>query len=214
MQLIKHNENRPVTEEQREAMLEAATAAYGDFLTALGFDWNNDAHMKDTPRRVSKAWMEDLISGCLTEPPKVTAFPNDTGFTGLICQTNIPVISMCAHHNLPFIGLAHVAYIPKKENGLVVGLSKLNRIVDHFARRPNVQESLTKQVHSYLDKIIENNRGIAVIVESQHFCVRCRGVQHNSAMVTSEMSGYFHTNEVGTRAEFMQLIANNRKPIV
>lgn len=192
-------------------MIEEAAIHYGAFLEALGFDWKMDPHTKDTPKRVAKAWVHDLISGTNSRPPKVTAFPNDEGYTGLICQTHIPVTSLCAHHNLAFTGIAHVAYIPGKDtSSKVVGLSKLNRIVDFYSRRPNIQESLTKQIHDQIDRLCEGNRGVAVVLEAQHSCVACRGVRHNSKMMTSQLSGYFHTNEVGTRVEFFSLINQSR----
>jgi GTP cyclohydrolase I len=180
-------------------------------LTALGFDWKADPHSDRTPHRVAKAWVNDLIAGSINPEPEVTAFPNDEGYTGLICQTRIPVMSMCAHHNLTFSGVAHVAYIAGKEKtDLVVGLSKLNRIVDFYSRRPNIQESLTKQIHDHIDRLCIGNRGVAVVIESQHNCVKCRGVKHDSVMKTSQMSGYFHTNEIGTRQEFFHLIDQSR----
>jgi GTP cyclohydrolase I len=118
---------------------------------------------------------------------------------------------MCAHHNLAFHGLAHVAYIPGKEKtDMVVGLSKLNRIVDFYSRRPNIQESLTKQIHDHIEKLCVGNRGVAVVIESQHNCVKCRGIKQDSVMKTSQMSGYFFTNEIGTRQEFFHLIDSSR----
>jgi GTP cyclohydrolase I len=209
--LQKANGNMPRTEEEKAQMIEQAAEYYGQFLTALGFDWKADPHSANTPMRVSKAWVNDLIKGSLSEEPVVTSFPNDQGYTGLICQTRIPVISMCSHHNLQFLGLAHVAYIPGKETtDRVIGLSKLNRIVDFYARRPQVQESLTKQIHDHVDKLCVGNRGVAVIIESTHNCVRCRGLNHESVMKTSQLSGYFFTNEIGTRSELFSLIENNR----
>jgi GTP cyclohydrolase I len=212
MELIKKvNGNLPRTEAEKKQMIEQAAKYYGEFLTALGFDWAADPHSANTPKRVSKAWVNDLIKGSLSEEPEVTAFPNDEGYTGLICQTRIPVMSMCAHHNLTFSGVAHVAYIPGKEKtDMVIGLSKLNRIVDFYSRRPNIQESLTKQIHDHINKLCIGNRGVAVVVESQHNCVKCRGIKQDSVMKTSQMSGYFWTNEVGTRHEFFALIDQSR----
>lgn len=212
MQLIsKANGNIVRTPEEKAQMIEQAAEFYGKFLTALGFDWAADPHSANTPKRVAKAWVNDLIAGSINPEPEVTAFPNDEGYTGLICQTRIPVISMCAHHNLTFSGVAHVAYIPGKKNtDMVIGLSKLNRIVDFYSRRPNIQESLTKQIHDKIDELCVGNRGVAVVIESQHNCVLCRGVKHDSVMKTSQMSGYFWTNEVGTRAEFFNLIDQSR----
>lgn len=209
--LHKINGNLPRSNKEKQQMIRNAAKHYAKFLTAMGFDWEADPHSKDTPTRVAKAWVNDLISGSVNEAPAVTAFPNDEGYTGIICQTGIPVISMCAHHNLPFTGMCHLAYIAgKKKEHTVVGLSKLNRIVDFYARRPNIQESLTKQIHDHVDSLCEGNRGVAVVIESQHNCVKCRGIKQESIMKTSQMSGYFWTNEVGTRAEFFALIDQSR----
>ena len=212
MELLKKaNGNLPRTEEEKIKMIEEGAKHYGRFLNALGFDWEADPHSKDTPRRVAKAWVNDLIVGSISEPPSVTTFPNDGGYTGLICQTRIPVVSMCAHHNLAFSGVAHVAYIPgKREGAQVLGLSKLNRIVEWYGRRPNIQENLTKQIHSHINELCVGNRGVAVVIESTHTCASFRGVKHDSVMKTSELSGYFHTNEVGTRVEFFSLIDQSR----
>jgi len=209
--LEKSNGNLPRTEEEKQYMIEQAAIYYGKFLNALGFDWTKDQHSANTPKRVAKAWINDLIAGSVNPEPVITSFPNDEGYTGLICQTKIPVMSMCAHHNLTFSGVAHVAYIPGKEKtDMVVGLSKLNRIVDFYSRRPNIQESLTKQIHDHIEKLCIGNRGVAVVVESQHNCVKCRGIKQDSVMKTSQMSGYFFTNEIGTRQEFFQLINDSR----
>jgi GTP cyclohydrolase I len=212
MELIKKaNGNIVRTPEEKVKMIDEATEYYGKFLTALGFDWAADPHSANTPRRVAKAWVNDLIYGSINPAPEVTAFPNDEEFTGLICQTRIPVVSMCAHHNLAFTGVCHVAYIAGKEKtDMVIGLSKLNRIVDFFSRRPNIQESLTKQIHDMVNDLCVGNRGVAVVVESQHNCVKCRGIKNDSIMKTSQMSGYFHTNEIGTRQEFFNLIDQSR----
>lgn len=212
MELIKKcNSNIVRTEEEKAKMIEEAMLHYGRFLTALGFDWAADEHSADTPRRVAKAWVNDLIAGSINPEPEIKAFPNDEGYTGLICQTRIPVTSLCAHHNLGFTGFSHVAYIPGKEKtDMVIGLSKLNRIVDFYSRRPNIQESLTKQIHDHIDRLCIGNRGVAVVIESQHNCVKCRGIKQDSVMKTSQMSGYFFDNAIGTRQEFFALIDQSR----
>jgi len=212
MELLKKaNGNIVRTAEEKAQMIEQAAEYYGKFLTSLGFDWAADPHSANTPRRVAKAWVNDLIAGSISPEPDVTAFPNDEGYTGLICQTRIPVVSMCAHHNLTFHGMCHAAYIPgKSTTDMVIGLSKLNRIVDFYSRRPNIQESLTKQIHDHINKLCLGNRGVAVIIESQHNCVKCRGIKHDSIMKTSQLSGYFHTNEVGSRVELFNLIDQSR----
>jgi len=209
--LKKINGNIPRTEAEKHLMVLNAAKWYGEFLYSLGFDWEADEQSKETPMRVAKAWMYDLIEGSVSERPKIKTFPNDEGYTGLVCQTNIPVVSMCAHHNLTFKGVAHVAYIPGKgKKSKVLGLSKLNRIVEWYSHRPSIQESLTKQIHDEIKELCTGNRGVAVVIEAKHNCVACRGVRHESAMKTSQLSGYFWTNEIGTRQEFFQLISQDR----
>lgn len=205
------NGNIERTDLEKEIMINEGAIHYGRFLNAMGFDWQADLHTQNTPMRVAKAWINDLIEGSVNSEPKITSFPNNEGYTGLICQTRIPVISMCAHHNLPFMGVSHVAYIPgKRKKDKVVGLSKLNRIVEFYSHRPNIQESLTKQIHDHINKLCVGNRGVAVVVEAQHTCVACRGVRHDGMMKTSQLSGYFWHNEVGTRQEFFNLIDQSR----
>lgn len=195
--------------------IQAAEEAYGKFLEALGFDWKNNPHMEDTPRRVAKAWVHDLAKGCFENEPKITAFENDGQYDGMVCQTNIPVISMCAHHNLPFMGYAHVAYIPSPD-GKVIGLSKLNRIVDYICRRPSVQETLNMDIHKFIDKVCSNNKGVAVMVEANHTCCSLRGIKQNSSMRTARMSGAFHEPGDGSRNEFYKFIefAQNSRGLI
>lgn len=206
MELLKTaNGNLPRTEEEKEKMIEEAAVHYGNFLTALGFDWQADQNTKNTPRRYAKSFVRDMIAGCLEEPPEITAFPADS-YDGIVLEKNIPFASMCSHHNREIQGVVHVAYIPA-ENGNVVGLSKLNRIVEHYSRRPQIQEGLTQQIFNHVSKVIGENKGVAVIIEASHGCVSCRGVKHKGAsMVTSKLGGYFFTNEVGTRVELFNLI--------
>lgn len=210
--LQKANDSITRTQEEKEQMIEEAAIHYGKFLKALGFDWEKDPHTKKTPLRVAKAWVNDLASGCMTKQPDVSAFPDEAGYTGLICQTGITITSMCAHHNLPFTGVAHIAYIPSKDASpeKMIGLSKLNRLAHYYARRPQAQEMLTKMIHDAINEKCVDNRGVAVVIEAQHMCVSCRGVRDSSTMVTSQLSGYFHTNQVGTRVEFFTLIGFGR----
>ena len=138
------NGNRPLTEEQKQTMIEEASVHYGKYMTALGFDWENDPNSSDTPRRVAKAFVNDLAEGVYSEGPKITAFDNVDKYDGMVFQGNIKLHSFCSHHHLPFVGVANVGYIPGID-GKVIGLSKLNRIVEFYARRPQVQENLTMQ---------------------------------------------------------------------
>lgn len=210
MQLIKSNGNSPRTEEEKLSMIEAAASHYAGFLTALGFDWENDVNMADTPRRVAKAWVNDLVKGCVSEPPKVTAFDNEDQYDGMVFQGNIKLVSLCSHHNLGFTGLAHVAYIPAKD-GKVIGLSKLNRIVDFYARRPQVQENLTMQIHEHINRVCEGNLGVAVMIEAGHTCCSNRGIGHSSTMKTAKMSGTFLDNADKSRDEFYSFITDLKK---
>lgn len=208
--LAKANHNYPLTQEQKEEVIDRATAAYEKFLEALGFDWKNDVNSDNTPHRVAKAWVNDIISGCYDQPPKITAFTNEDGYEGIVCQNNIPVVSLCSHHNLQFTGTAHVSYIPSKE-GKVVGLSKLNRIVDFFSRRPQLQEALTEQIHSFINDKCELNQGVAVMIECNHTCCSNRGIKHNSTMRTAKMSGAFLDNQDNARDEFYRFVEFSKK---
>ena len=203
--LLKYaNASIPRTHEEKKAMIETAALHYGDYMTALGIDWRNDPNSSDTPMRVAKAFVNDLAQGCYDAPPKITAFDNLDKYDGMVFQGNIDVKSFCSHHHLPFVGYAHVAYIPSAE-GKVIGLSKLNRIVEYFARRPQVQENLTSQIAEFIDATCEGNKGVAVVIQANHMCACVRGVRHDSTMMTSKMTGGF-MNDASTRNEFYKFI--------
>ena len=194
----------PFTEKEKWSMVEEAAEAYGKFLDALGCDWRNDPNSADTPRRVAKAYVFDLWKGRYDAPSEITAFPSD-GYNGIVQESNIPVTSMCSHHHQTIGGRVSIAYVPS-ENGKVVGLSKLNRIVEHFGRRGAIQEQLTVAIHNAVDKICEGNLGVAVMIDATHNCVSCRGVKHHGAsMQTAKLSGCF-LNEDSARAEFYKNI--------
>ena len=203
------NGNMPLTEEEKLQVMEDAAKAYEKFLDALRIDWRSDPNSDNTPNRVAKSFVRDLAAGCYDELPNVTAFPSD-GYDGMVFQGGIPVKSLCSHHHLPFSGRAHVAYIPSKE-GKVIGLSKLNRIVEHFARRPQIQEGLTMQIHQAIDEICEGNKGVAVMISATHTCACLRGVKHDGCeMKTSRLSTDF-LNEIATRNEFYQFVSDWKK---
>ncbi|MEI6352678.1 MAG: GTP cyclohydrolase I [Candidatus Nomurabacteria bacterium] len=184
-----------------------AEIKFGEFLTALGFDWKNDDNMKDTPKRVAKMYCKEIFNGVYDKAPDVTNFENESGYTGIVFQGDIEVKSMCSHHFMPFIGKAFVGYIPNKE-GKIIGLSKLNRIVEYYSRRPQLQERLTKQIHDEINSLTESNLGVAVYIECKHMCVSHRGVCHNSVMKTIFTSGVFIENENLARSEFLAMIKN------
>ena len=194
----------PLTEKEKWDMVDNAAEAYGKFLDALGCDWRNDPNSSDTPRRVAKAYVFDLWKGRYDAPTEITAFPSD-GYDGIVQESNIPVTSMCSHHHQTIGGKVSIAYVPSK-NGKVVGLSKLNRIVEHFGRRGAIQEQLTVAIHNAIDKICEGNLGVAVMIDATHNCVSCRGVKHHGAsMQTAKLTGCF-LNEDSARAEFYKNI--------
>ncbi len=207
--LNKSNGNLARTPEEIEQMIEKAAEAYGHFLNAVGFDYTADRQTVDTPRRVAKAWLKDLIVGSITNEPNITVFPNDEGYDGLVIQGGIPIVSMCAHHNLAFTGYATVAYIPNEH---VIGLSKLNRIVEWFARRPQMQESLTQQIHDYIaDKM--QCKSVAVSIACKHTCCSHRGIKHPSVMTTNKFSGVFMEKDNLIREEFLHAIEMNGAPL-
>lgn len=211
MKIKKANDNKPRTEEEKLAIIEEATKAYEAFMDALKFDWREDPHSAETPRRVAKSFVNDMIRGCYEEAPKITAFENNEKYDGMVFEGGIPVKSLCSHHHLPFVGVAHVAYIPSKD-GKVIGLSKLNRIVEHFSRRPQVQESLTMQIHDAIAEICEDALGVAVVISATHTCACLRGIKHDGCeMKTSKLSGVFMDNDNLSRNEFYQFIANMKK---
>jgi GTP cyclohydrolase I len=203
--LKKSNGNLARTPEQVEQMIDKASEAYANFLTAVGFDYTADRQTIDTPRRVAKAWLKDLIVGSISNEPNITVFPNDEGYDGLVIQSGIPIVSMCAHHNLAFTGFATVAYVPSEN---VIGLSKLNRIVEWFSRRPQMQESLTTQIHDYIaDKMQCDN--VAVSIACKHTCCSHRGIKHPSVMTTNKFSGLFMEKDNLIREEFLHAIEVN-----
>ena len=193
---------RPLTEREKEMMIMDAADAFGKFLDALQCDWRNDPNSDNTPTRVAKAYVNDLWAGRYEAPPSITAFPSD-GYDGIVFEGGIPLTSMCSHHHQTIMGKVHVAYIPGKDSK-VIGLSKLNRLVEHFARRGAIQEQLTVAIHNAITQIIADNNGVAVMIEATHNCVQCRGVKHGGAsMKTSKLTGAFK-DDAATRNEYYE----------
>lgn len=193
-------------QEVREQIIEKAAKAFGEFLDALGCDWRNDPNSSETPKRVAKAYMEKW-KGRFEIFPEITAFPS-AGYDGLVVESNIPLTSMCSHHHEEIRGYVTIAYVPSP-NGKVVGLSKLNRIVEHFGRRGQIQEQLAVQIHNAVNLICEGNIGVGVSIDATHSCVSCRGVKHQGAsMQTTKLSGCF-LEEDSARAEFMMHVSDS-----
>ncbi len=182
-------------------MIKKASKYYGKFLSALGCDWRNDPNSSDTPMRVAKTYVEDLWKGRYTSLDDVISFPSD-GYDGLIIERNIPIISVCSHHHQIIKGKVHIGYISTAV-GRIIGLSKLNRVVENFSRRGAIQEQLTNAIHNVIDKICKHNQGVIITMVASHNCISCRGINHDgTSVVTTKASGVFMGNESRYRKEF------------
>ena len=176
--------------------IDAAIRAAADFLSALGIDVDRE-EMRETPARMARAYAE-LFD---VPPLRLTTFPNDEGYDELVLARAIPFRTVCEHHLLPFSGLAHVGYLPGER---IIGLSKLARLVEHFAARPQVQERLTKQVAECLATRLQAP-GVGVVLEAEHSCMTLRGVRaHGAKTVTSTFLGTLRADP-RSRAEFFTL---------
>ncbi|MCP2165050.1 GTP cyclohydrolase I FolE [Goodfellowiella coeruleoviolacea] len=191
---------RVVHEPDHGVDLAAAEQAAGAFLRALGVELGSES-LADTPRRMAHAYAELFTP----RPFDLTTFPNDEGYDELVLARSIPVRSVCEHHLLPFVGVAHVGYLP---GARILGLSKLARIVEHFACRPQVQERLTKQVADWLADQL-SPKGVGVVIEAEHTCMTLRGVQAvGASTVTSTLLGTLR-EDARSRQEFFALTGVN-----
>jgi GTP cyclohydrolase IA len=191
-----------VVRPSRGVDLAAAEQAATAFLVALGVDLDTES-LAATPARMARAYAEMFSP----RPFDLTTFPNDAGYDELIIARSIPVQSVCEHHLLPFVGVAHVGYLP---GGRILGLSKLARVVELFARRPQVQERLTQQIADWLQDQLAP-RGVGVVVAAEHLCMTLRGVRALGAnTVTSALHGQLR-DDAASRAEFFALIAAHDK---
>jgi GTP cyclohydrolase I len=177
---------------------------FREIMTTLGLDLNDDS-LKGTPKRVAKMYVEEIFSGLNPEnKPCVALFENKYKYDQMLVEKNISFYSNCEHHFVPIIGKAHLAYI---SSGKVIGLSKLNRIVNYFAKRPQVQERLTIQIANELKRVLETE-DIAVIIDAKHLCVSSRGIKDDtSSTVTSYYGGKFLLPE--TKKEFLSYLGFN-----
>ena len=183
--------------------LVAAERAAADLLHALGIETDTES-LRGTPGRMARAYAEMFAP----QPFDLTTFPNDEGYDELVLARSIPVQSVCEHHLLPFVGIAHVGYLPGER---IVGLSKLARVVDMFARRPQVQERLTQQIANWLRDNL-SPRGVGVVVEAEHLCMTVRGVRATgAATITSALHGHLRS-DAAARTEFFALAGNGLTP--
>ncbi|MFK8060619.1 MAG: GTP cyclohydrolase I FolE [Polaribacter sp.] len=172
-----------------------------DILLTLGMDLTDDS-MQGTPKRVAKAFVNEMFMGLNPKNmPKASTFDNNYNYGEMLVEKNIVVYSTCEHHLLPIIGRAHVSYI---SNGKVIGLSKMNRIVEYFSKRPQVQERLTMQIVQAMQEAL-GTKDVACVIDAKHLCVNSRGIKDiESSTVTSEFGGKFKEKE--TKKEFLQYL--------
>jgi GTP cyclohydrolase I len=186
----------------RSVDVDRIASAVREILEAIGEDVSRDG-IVDTPERVARMYVE-LTEGLRSDPEDHLEVTFEAGHDEMVMVKDIPFASLCEHHLMPFIGKAHVAYIPNHE-GLITGLSKLARLVESFARRLQVQERMTTQIADTLDRMLQP-RGVLVVIEAEHLCMSMRGVNKPGSMtVTSAVRGLFR-DEIATRAEAMQFI--------
>lgn len=187
-------------ENPREAKVKIQTH-FRSIMELLGLDLNDDS-LIETPKRIAHMYTEELMWGLRPENfPKITVIDNKMGYDEMIIERDAQVMSLCEHHFVTIEGKCHVAYLPEKK---VLGLSKINRVVEYFSRRPQVQERLTVQIAETLKHILETDN-VAVVIEARHYCVISRGVEDTSSeTVTSSVSGKFRDPNV--RLEFFNLI--------
>jgi len=190
----------------KEDKIDNITQSFTNIMKSLELDIKDDS-LKETPKRVAKMYINDLFWGLDPDNfPKATVIENKMNYDEMVLEKNISVKSCCEHHFMPFFSFntigANIAYIPKNK---VLGLSKLNRIVEYFSRRPQVQERLTEQIYHALAFIL-GTEDVAVVIEAEHTCVKMRGVEDdNGKTITSKLGGAFKS-QPQTRAEFMRLI--------
>jgi len=187
-------------DEMTEPKIERIAAHVRGILEELGLDLQ-DPNLHETDARVARMYVEMFAGLRSGSEPQVTCFPNDEGYRAMVMEKDIPFYSMCAHHLVPFYGHAHIAYIP---NDRIIGLSKLPRILEFYAKRPQLQERLTEQVVGFLEGMLKP-QGAMVVIEARHLCVEMRGVKKpGCTTVTSAIRGTFYKKEV--REEFLDLL--------
>ena len=187
-----------ISDEEKMAIIEDK---FRDIMETMGLDLTDDS-LRGTPHRVAKMFIKEIFYGLNpASKPKISVFENKFKYNEMLVEKNINMNSTCEHHFLPIVGKAHVAYI---SNGEVIGLSKINRIVDYYARRPQVQERLTVQIAEELRRILKTD-DVAIIINAKHMCVSSRGIQdESSSTVTAEYSGKFKDKAV--REEFLRYL--------
>ena len=201
--LVKMGVETPVTPNniERKDKIDKIESHFTEIMKIMGLDLSDDS-LIETPKRVAKMYINEIFWGLDYEAfPKCTTVDNKMKYNEMVCERNVSVQSNCEHHFVVIDGLATVAYVPKDK---VLGLSKINRIVEYFSKRPQIQERLTEQVFHTLQFILETE-DVAVMIDAQHYCVKSRGVEDTgSSTVTTRLGGGFKT-DIAARAEFYQI---------
>ena len=195
--------DQPMTEAERKAMIAAAARKVEELFDILRIDHQNDHNTRETPQRVAKMYVEEILEGRYTAPPKITEFDNAQAYDQLIVTGPIELRSMCAHHMMPIYGAAYIGILPAAD-GKIIGLSKYDRIVEYFASRLQIQEELVKQIGGYIMDMT-SPRGLAVRISAVHMCKTQRGVRasHRSRMVNTYYWGEM-ASDTAHKSEFLQ----------
>jgi len=173
---------------------------FGEILATIYPGFQDNQHLKDTPERVAKMFSCELFRGLYTEPPSIKEFetPIQGGYDQMIITKKIPFYSMCAHHFLPFFGTVSIGYIP---NGKIAGLSKFARVVEHFSKKPQVQEQLTEEIVAYIQSELKP-QGCGCVIKARHLCMEMRGIERKNEFITTALKGNFLDNVV--KQEFLR----------
>jgi GTP cyclohydrolase I len=203
--LFDANGNQAISEQERLEMIDALEVKISEMMEILRIN-RNDPNSTETSRRVAKMYVNELMSGRFSNPPELTVFPNRKKVDELIISKGITVMSLCSHHWQTISGECAIGYIPRDK---VIGLSKMSRIVEWFARRGQIQEELGEQIADYLEDLLQP-KALGVVIKSKHYCMIARGVrgdENKSLMITSVMRGYL-LDEMNLRQEFLKLIGD------
>lgn len=209
--LVKMGVETPIKETgqviDRKGKIEVIETLFADIMKTMGLDLTDDS-LIETPKRVAKMYINEIFWGLDYEAfPKCTTVDNKMHYNEMVVERNVSVQSNCEHHFVVIDGLATVAYVPKQK---VLGLSKINRIVEYFSKRPQIQERLTEQIFHSLQYILETE-DVAVLIDAQHYCVKSRGVEDTgSSTVTVRLGGGFKTDPAA-RAEFLSIARQGSK---
>jgi len=197
------NGNLPLSDQERQCMVEQLERKFAEVMDILRIDRSRDPNSRETPRRLARMWVNELFIGRYTPPPVVTIFPNRKKVNELIISKGIKVMSVCSHHWQPISGTCTIGYMPGDH---IIGLSKLTRIVEWFSRRGQIQEEMGEQIADYLEDLLKP-RALGVIISAKHYCMIARGVEaddEQSDMITSVLRGALQ-DDSNLRNEFLRL---------